>query len=190
MRTEQVKTEEPTKVQNPVVVCVAVDSDLLNLIRRFCSTLPCQTHTTDSPEEALALLGTYRVSLMIADQRLKTISGTQLLKDVARRSPHTARVLLASYPENHDIIQTEEDRIHGIIGKPWDGPSLQRTIMAILRWQEDRTHRELDTDSAPLSRLAPHTREDKPSTHRRETKPEGRKSRPRSPRRGSKKLPS
>jgi DNA-binding NarL/FixJ family response regulator len=187
MTTEQVKAVEPTKVQNPVVVCVAEDGDLLNLIRRFCSTLPCQTHTTDSAEEALALLGSNRVSLLIADQRLKTMSGTQLLKDVARRSPHTARVLLASYPENHDIIQTEENRIHGIIGKPWDGPSLQRTIMAILRWQEDRIHQELDTDSAPLSRLAPHSRGDMTATHRRESKPEKRKRRPKTPRQGRKK---
>lgn len=121
-----------------LVVCVA-DPDLLNLIRRYCAGLPCQTQSTESPDEALDMLKSGRINLVLADQQLKTMTGTQLLKEVARRSPQTARVLLASYPENHDISENGEDRLHGIIGKPWDGPSLQRTILAILEWQGERS---------------------------------------------------
>jgi DNA-binding NtrC family response regulator len=124
--------------QVPLLVCVASDPDLLNLIRRFCSTLPCRTHTTDSAEEALALIGSTQVSLAMADQRLTTMSGSQFLKEVALRSPATARVLLATFPEHQDLIENDEERLHGIIGKPWDGPSLRRTIVAILQWQEER----------------------------------------------------
>jgi response regulator RpfG family c-di-GMP phosphodiesterase len=102
-----------------------------------------------------------RVSLVMADQRLKTMSGTQFLREVAQRSPATARVLLASFPENHDILQSEDERIHGILGKPWDGPSLQRTILAILRWQEERVRLQADTESMPLSSLT------KPGARRR-----------------------
>lgn len=128
-----------------LVVCVA-DPDLLNLIRRYCVGLPCQTQSTESPEEALSMLSTRRISLVLADQHLKTMTGSQLLKEVARRSPQTARVLLSSYPENHDISENGDDRLHGIIGKPWDGPSLQRTILAILEWQGERSRRTVKDD--------------------------------------------
>jgi|SRR5688572_12462202 len=121
-----------------LVVCVS-DPDLLNLVRRYCAALPCQTHSTESPDEALSMLDNGRINLVLADQHLKIMSGTALLKEVARRSPLTARVLLASFPENHDISENEDERLHGIIGKPWDGPSFQRTILAILEWQQERS---------------------------------------------------
>lgn len=153
MSTEWLGMSGGSAAQSPLVLCVARDADLLNLIRRYCSTLPCRTYTTESAEEALVMVGSSRVNLVMADQRLGTMSGIQLLKEVALRSPATARVLLASYPENHNILQGEEERIHGIIGKPWDGPSFQRTLLAILEWQEERARLRADTATLPLSQL-------------------------------------
>ena len=137
------------------LLVVVGDPDLMNLIRRYCAGLPCQTMSTESPDEALSMLGSSKISLVLADQHLRTMSGTQLLKEVARRSPLTARVLLASYPENHDIAENDGERLHGIIGKPWDGPSLQRTILAILEWQEERSRQPQKQDETPPSYNTP-----------------------------------
>lgn len=133
----------------PVVVCVAADWDLLTLLRFFCSTLPCRTHATDSAEEALRLIGSTPVSLVLADQRLKSMSGGPFLKEVARRSPLTVRVLLASIHEEQDFHENDQERTHVVINKPWHGPSFRRTILAILQWQEERRRMAQDPDSTP-----------------------------------------
>ena len=134
-----------------LVVCVAVDPDLRESVRQFCSPLPCRVHTTDRHEEALAMLESTQVSLMLSDHRVNSISGTQFLKDVARRSPLTARVLLGARQEAGDPVQGADDTVHGIIGT-WDGPSLQRTIMAILRWQEERARST--TPESPTEKMS------------------------------------
>ena len=127
------------RVQDHVVVSVSDDPDVLAVLRRFLVPLPCQTHVVKRPGEVFDLLASHRVSMVIADQQMKRASGHEILEEVARMSPLTARVLLAAYPESHDIIEASAETVHGIIGKPWDGHALQRTILAILQWQEGRT---------------------------------------------------
>jgi DNA-binding NtrC family response regulator len=138
MSIESLNDDGRSHINQPVVLCVATDPDLRELVRQYCSTLPCRVLTSDRYEEAVAIVESSRISLVLADHRLNLLSGTQLLKDVARRSPATARVLLGPHQEQPEALQDTEDTVHGIIGT-WDGPSLQRTIMAILRWQEERS---------------------------------------------------
>ena len=154
MSTDSLSDEVRAQLKGHVVVCVAEDPDVLTVLRRCLGQLTCQTLATDNPEEALALISTNHVSLVLADQRLKAKSCQQFLKEVAERSPMTARVVLASYPETHDVIELEEETVHGLIGKPWDGPSLVRTIVVILRWQEERSR---NGGSALVPALAPLT---------------------------------
>ena len=127
------------RIQQHVVVSVSDDPDVLAVLRRFLFPLTCQTHIVERPGEVFDLLASHQVSMVIADQRMKRASGHEILEEVARVSPLTARVLLAAYPESHDIIEASAETVHGVIGKPWDGKALQRTILAILQWQEERT---------------------------------------------------
>lgn len=165
MTTESLGAETRKELHHHIVVCVAGDPDVLTVLRRSLHSLPCHTHMTDRTDEAISLLTTSHVSLVLADQKLRSMSGQEFLQVVARYSPTTARVLLAPYREPHDIIKTEDDTVHGIIGKPWDGRSLQRTILAILKWQEERSRLALDTRSLPLTTpepaVSPQPREDR-----------------------------
>ena len=121
-----------------VLVGVASDPDLAGTIRRFCASLPCRAFVVDTPQEALELVASTGVSLVVADERLGSMSGSRLLREVARLSPSTARLLLASHPESLEEVQTEEERPHGVISKSGDPESLRRAVLAILRWQEER----------------------------------------------------
>ena len=120
-----------------VVVCVATDPDLLSTIRRLCSGLPCRTVVCERAEDALEMVGSTGVSLVVADERLGTMSGSRLLREVSRRSPLTARLLLASETGVRDP-HLEEERPHGVIPNTWNSDSLRRSALAILKWQEER----------------------------------------------------
>jgi len=120
------------------MICVAVDSDSLEALSRVIRTLPCRVMMTNNADEALKWVKSSRVSLVITDEWLKDMSGARLLTGVAEHSPATARFLLAATPETRDQIAGDALTVHGVIGKPWDGTALKRTILAILKWQEER----------------------------------------------------
>ncbi len=134
-------SDVPTRIRmrDLVMVCVACDTDSLEALSRLTRTMPCRVMMTNQPSEALRWVESSKVSLVLADQWLKDMSGSRLLTEVARRSPGTARFLLAATPETPDQISNDETTVHGVIGKPWDGSALKRTILAILRWQEERS---------------------------------------------------
>jgi response regulator RpfG family c-di-GMP phosphodiesterase len=122
-----------------IMVCVAMDTESLESLSRVTRTMPCRVLMTTQPEEALRWVDANHVSLVLTDQWLKDMSGSRLLKEVSRRCPTTARFLLAATPQSRDEISGDDTTVHGVIGKPWDGAALKRTILAILRWQEERS---------------------------------------------------
>jgi len=133
-------SDVPTRIRmrDLIMICVAVDTDSLEALSRVIRTLPCRVMMTNQASEALKWVEANRVCLVITDEWLKDMSGARLLTEVAERSPGTARFLLAATPETRDQISGDATTVHGVIGKPWDGAALKRTILAILKWQEER----------------------------------------------------
>ena len=134
-------SDTPTRIRmkDLVMVCVATDAESMEALTRVMRTMPCRVLMTSDPAAALDWIEKSPVTLVLADQWLKDMSGARFLKAVSTRSPKTARFLLAASPETRDQIAGEETTVHGVIGKPWDGTSLRRTILAILKWQEERS---------------------------------------------------
>ncbi|MGD8278673.1 MAG: FAD-dependent oxidoreductase [Gemmatimonadota bacterium] len=82
-----------------------------------------------SPEAGLDVLGRLRqrgdpVSLIIADQRMPRMTGTQLLAEAARIYPQARRVLLTAYADTDAAIDAINiSDVDYYILKPWDPPS-------------------------------------------------------------------
>ena len=62
----------------------------------------------NSGAEALELLGTARVDVIVSDQRMPEMTGVELLSEFKRRSPDTTRILLTGYAD----LQAIEDSIN------------------------------------------------------------------------------
>lgn len=70
--------------------------------------------------DALAILETSTVDVVITDQRMPEITGVQLLSQVRSRWPETARILLTGYGDLVAIIAAiNEGEVHRFITKPW-----------------------------------------------------------------------
>ena len=122
-----------------VVVCVDDEPAILASLVRLLRNEPYQVLTTDRPDRVLAWVRTRDVSLVISDQRMPEMEGTQLLEEVWKRSPTTARVILTAYPGPTSATPRLKTRIEVMISKPWDGPMLKRTIRQLLHdreWEE------------------------------------------------------
>ena len=70
------------------------EQNVLNALRRVFKDEEHAAFFTTSPEEARARISGERVAVVVSDQRMPTLTGTQFLEEVKRISPETVRILL------------------------------------------------------------------------------------------------
>jgi DNA-binding NtrC family response regulator len=130
------------------VLCVDDEPAILSALQRALRLEPYELLTTPDPERALRWVSTRDVSLIITDQRMPEMEGTDLLREVSRRSPSTARIILTAYPG----VVVSKPGVRGdtecMISKPWDSGMLRRTIRELLRERDlERCEEESEQDS-------------------------------------------
>src|SRR5262245_60525095 len=99
------------------VICVDDSPAVLSALPRSLRVEPYQVLTTDRPREALSWVRDRQVSLVISDQRMPDMEGIDLLEEVAKDSPSTARMILTAYPEDATVVPGLRRRIDGLVSK-------------------------------------------------------------------------
>jgi class 3 adenylate cyclase/FixJ family two-component response regulator len=83
----------------------------------------------DRPDAALELLAHEAVALVISDQRMPGMSGTELLARCREVAPETVRVLLTAFTDADALMQSiNAANIYHFILKPWDPTELTHTV--------------------------------------------------------------
>lgn len=73
------------------------------------------------PRKAIEEIGKQTFAVVVSDQRMPHMSGTEMLAVVAKLSPLTTRIILTAYPDTHDIMQAiNRAEIYRYLTKPWD----------------------------------------------------------------------
>ncbi|MBI2932156.1 MAG: response regulator [Planctomycetes bacterium] len=118
------------RARRHVVVVVDDDPRVLAALQRLLQREPYEIVALETPGEVLECVEERQVSLIIADQRMPEMTGTDLLRAVGDLSPETARIMLTGYPE---CVPLEGEAYQRLFVKPWDGEQLKRTIRHLLR---------------------------------------------------------
>jgi len=119
-------------IERQVVICVDDEPEILSALRRSLRAEPYELLTTDRPENALRWVKSRDVALVITDQRMPGMEGTDLLEEVSRRSPSTARIILTAYPGDTMSVPGVSHWTECMISKPWDNVMLRKTIRQLL----------------------------------------------------------
>lgn len=117
----------------PIVLCVDDEVETLSALRRCLRNEPYEVITARSAAEALGWIREVVVDLILTDQRMPGAPGTNLLREVRKRSPRTARAILTGYPQARLIQEGLEAGADTFLYKPWDDESLRATIRRILK---------------------------------------------------------
>jgi CheY-like chemotaxis protein len=89
-----------------------------------------------SGEEALQLLALNAVQVIISDQRMPSMSGTEFLGKVARLYPATVRILLSGYTDLKVVTEgVNQGAVYQFISKPWDDDTLRQKVSDAFRRQ-------------------------------------------------------
>ncbi len=82
-----------------------------------------------TPQEALARVTQEEFAVIISDQRMPGMLGTDLLSRVAQAKPLVTRVILTAYTETKEILDAiNRAEIYRYITKPWDNAELVTII--------------------------------------------------------------
>jgi response regulator RpfG family c-di-GMP phosphodiesterase len=120
-------------IERHCVICVDDEPAILAALRRSLRQEPYDVLTTESPKDALRWVATRDISLIITDQRMPEMQGTELLEEVSKNSPSTARIILTAYPGSALATPGLRRWLECMISKPWDSGMLRRTIRQLLR---------------------------------------------------------
>jgi signal transduction histidine kinase len=85
--------------------------------------------TATSAQAALEMLAAEPVALMIVDQRMPEMSGTELLAHCATRQPDTIRVLLTGYTDIETLLEAiNAGHVYSYLTKPWEPRELRLVV--------------------------------------------------------------
>lgn len=113
------------------LLCVDDEELVLASLRRVFQDEGFRVLCATSALEGLRILEAESVAVILSDQRMPGMSGTEFLSEVRLRHPDTLRIILSGYAELSTVVAAINDgQIHKFIAKPWDVDALLETVRA------------------------------------------------------------
>jgi len=87
--------------------------------------------------DAFELLATNRVQVILSDQRMPGMSGTEFLSEVKAMYPDTMRMMLSGFTELSSVTEAiNRGAIYKFLTKPWDDEALRSEVLEAFRHHE------------------------------------------------------
>jgi len=127
-----IDTERPpqTKAANEKVLLLVDDEkNVIEALVRVLRIDDYQILSATTPHEALDLLATHPVDVIIADQRMPEMDGIELLRKSRKMYPDTMRILLTGYSDPDIMVRAiNESAVYKFISKPWSNAQLRKDV--------------------------------------------------------------
>lgn len=121
-------------------------SSLTRLLRREGYTI----FSTTSPVEAFELLAKHPIQVVLSDQRMPEMSGTEFLARVRQLYPDTIRMVLTGYTDLESVTSAiNRGAIYKFLTKPWDDDQLREQIREAFRMAKQVEHAAADFSAPP-----------------------------------------
>lgn len=128
---------EPIPIRHDhAVLLVDDDTHVLSALVRTLSREPYRLLASANPREAIARIRSRPVSLVVSDERMGEMSGSELLEAVRACSPRTLGVILTAFPWSITAPVGHGQLIRWVLAKPWEERTIARTLRHLLREQE------------------------------------------------------
>lgn len=114
-----------------------VDDELLilNSLKRLLRRESYEIKVCNSPIEALDLIKNDFFTLIISDERMPEMYGSEFLEQAKDISPKSLRMILSGYADMNAILNAiNKGNIYKFINKPWDDDDLKNEINLALKY--------------------------------------------------------
>ncbi|HLY73369.1 MAG TPA: response regulator [Planctomycetota bacterium] len=132
MITQTAKELVRSRVGLPTVLLIDDDLGTLGALRRALRNEPYDLIFTDDPYQALDWIKSREIHLIITDEFMPAMLGTELLEAVRQRSAGTGKVLLTGYPNPTVMYRGCQQKVDRMLAKPWNDDELREAARYIL----------------------------------------------------------
>lgn len=121
-------TDETTHAQH-TVLCVDDEVNILHSLKRLLRKENYTLLTAPSGKEGLEMMKDHDVHLVMSDQRMPEMSGTEFLAEIKDKYPDVVRIILTGYTEVDAITESiNRGHIYKFFLKPWNDENLKLEI--------------------------------------------------------------
>ncbi|MDE2440435.1 MAG: EAL domain-containing protein, partial [Betaproteobacteria bacterium] len=125
--------DEPRE-QGQTLMLVDDEPNILNSLSRLLRREGYHIMTAESPAEAFEKLAVHPAQVVISDQRMPTMSGTEFLSRVRQLYPNTVRMVLTGYTDLDSVTGAiNHGAVYKFLTKPWDDDLLREQIREAFR---------------------------------------------------------
>ncbi len=115
-----------------------------------------QVFTCNSGAEAIELMKSQKIDVIVSDQRMPEMTGIELLRQVRDMQPQAIRLLLTGYADLNAIIGSiNEGEIFRFVSKPWSNEDLKATLAKAVAAAEFEAEVEAADTAAADAATAP-----------------------------------
>ncbi len=128
------------------VLCVDDEKNILQSLKRLLRKEDYRLLTASSGEEGLKVLEENDVHMVISDQRMPEMSGTEFLSAIKTQYPDVLRIILSGYTDVDSITESiNKGHIYKFLLKPWNDQNLKLEIkQAIEQYDLIQANKKLD----------------------------------------------
>ncbi len=111
------------------IMFVDDEQNVLRSLGWLFSEEPYKFYSFTSPIEAFNAFGKHEFSVVVADQRMGEMKGTEFLEKIKEQYPDTVRILATAYADvNVTVNAINQGNVFRFLIKPWDERELKQTI--------------------------------------------------------------
>ena len=113
---------------NALLLIVDDEPRILSALRRSLRREPFEVIAVETTREALQVLESQPVDIVLSDHKMPGMTGVQLLAEAARLRPGAVRILITGWTEELPPGHREAIGVYAILNKPWEDEKLKETI--------------------------------------------------------------
>lgn len=123
-----------TETKETSLVILDDEANILSACTRLFRNEAFGVFTTTDHQEALGVIETQNIKVVLSDQRMPGVSGVEFLRQVKEKKPAVIRILFTGYTD----IQTAEEAInkgevYRFINKPWQDEEMRIILRDAMR---------------------------------------------------------
>lgn len=119
----------PSPDERRTLLLVDDEANILAALKRVLRPDGYEILTASSAREGLELLATHPVQVVVSDQRMPEMNGTEFLSRVRDLYPNTVRLVLSGYTDLGSVTQAiNRGAIYKFLTKPWEENALREDL--------------------------------------------------------------
>jgi diguanylate cyclase (GGDEF)-like protein/PAS domain S-box-containing protein len=144
------KIDSENQLYKRSILILDDEDNILSALNRLLRKDNLNIYTANNAEKAFEILAMHEIQVVLSDQRMPTMNGTEFLKIVKDLYPETIRMVLSGYTDLRSVTEAiNSGAIYKFLTKPWNEQELRNEIKyAFLQHERNSAERRSQADAS------------------------------------------